>query len=159
MAQHHVDLFEGTLRSTIDPDERFDDAELDAVLAASGARDVVDLHVDGLHQAITAGATTLSGGQRQRIAIARALATRAPILVLAEPTSAVDAMTEQRIADGIRSLRHDQASDLTTVVLTSSPALLAGADRVLMVRAGRVVAEGTHHDLAQRDDYRSAVLR
>jgi putative ABC transport system ATP-binding protein len=159
VAQHHVDLFEGTLRSTIDPEERFDDAELDAVLAASGARDVVDLHVDGLHQPITAGATTLSGGQRQRIALARALATRAPILVLAEPTSAVDAMTEQRIADGIRSLRHGEASDLTTVVLTSSPALLAGADRVLMVRAGRVVAEGTHHDLAQRDDYRLAVLR
>lgn len=159
VSQHHVDLFEGTLRSTIDPDESLDDGELAEVLAASAASDVVDLHPDGLQQPLTAGAATFSGGQRQRIALARALATRAQILVLAEPTSAVDAMTEQRIAEGIQALRHPDGSELTTVVITSSPAILAGADRVLLVRGGRVVAIGTHHDLASRDDYREAVLR
>ncbi|MCD9199138.1 ABC transporter transmembrane domain-containing protein [Aeromicrobium wangtongii] len=159
VSQHHVDLFEGTLRSTIDPDDHLDEASLAAVLEASAAGDVVGLHPDGLLQPITDGAATFSGGQRQRIALARALATRAPLLVLAEPTSAVDAMTEQRIADGIRALRHPDGSDLTTVVITSSPALLAAADRVLLVHAGRIVAAGTHHDLAQRNDYRDAVLR
>jgi putative ABC transport system ATP-binding protein len=159
VSQHHVDLFEGTLRSAIDPDDAVDDAQLAAVLVASGAADVVDLHPDGLQQPITSGGTTFSGGQRQRIALARALATGAPILVLAEPTSAVDAMTEQRIADGIQALRHSGTSDLTTVVLTSSPALLAAADRVVMVREGRVVAEGTHHELAGDDEYRRTVLR
>jgi putative ABC transport system ATP-binding protein len=159
VSQHHVDLFEGTLRSAIDPDDSLDDTALASVLAASGVADVVDLHPDGLQQPITAGATTFSGGQRQRIALARALATRAPILVLAEPTSAVDAMTEQRIADGVRALRHDDGSDLTTVVLTSSPALLASADRVLVLKHGRIVAEGTHHELAHDDDYRRTVLR
>ncbi|MET1038187.1 MAG: ABC transporter ATP-binding protein [Aeromicrobium sp.] len=159
VSRHHVDLFEGSLRSTIDPDAVFDDTELADILAASGAADVVDLHPDGLQQPVTAGATTFSGGQRQRIALARALATRAPILVLAEPTSAVDAMTEQRIADGIRALRHGDSADLTTIILTSSPALLASADRVLVLRAGRVVAEGTHHELAHDDDYRRTVLR
>ncbi len=159
VSQHHVDLFEGTLRSTIDPDGTLVDDELSDVLRASAASDVVDLHPDGLQQPITAGGTTFSGGQRQRIALARALATRAPILVLAEPTSAVDAMTEQRIADGVKAIRHPAGSDLTTVVITSSPAILAGADRVLMIRAGRVVAAGTHHELVQRADYQEAVLR
>jgi len=159
VSRHHVDLFEGTLRSTIDPDERLDDDELGEVLAASAAGDVVALHPDGLQQPVTAGAATFSGGQRQRISLARALATRAPVLVLAEPTSAVDAMTEQRIADGIVALRHRAGSPLSTVVITSSPAILAGADRVVLVRAGRVVATGTHHELARRDDYREAVLR
>ena len=159
VSQHRVDLFEGTLRSTIDPDDTLDHEALDEILAASAASDVVDLHPDGLEQPITAGAATFSGGQRQRIALARALATRAPILVLAEPTSAVDAMTEQRIADGIRALRHPDGSDLVTIVITSSPAILASADRVLMITGGRVLASGTHHELSQHDDYREAVLR
>ncbi|KAA1373695.1 ABC transporter ATP-binding protein [Aeromicrobium fastidiosum] len=159
VSQHHVDLFEGTLRTTIDPDDVLDDDQLAAILEASAASDVVDLHPEGLRQPISAGGATFSGGQRQRIALARAMATRAPILVLAEPTSAVDAMTEQRIADGIRSLRHPEGSSLSTLVITSSPALLASADRVVMISDGRVVATGTHHDLAQRDDYREAVLR
>lgn len=159
VSQHHVDLFEGTLRSTIDPDGTLDDTALRTVLEASAASDVVALHPDGLDQPVTAGAATFSGGQRQRIALARALATRAPILVLAEPTSAVDAMTEQRIANGIRSLRHTETSDLATVVITSSPAILASASRVLMIMDGRIVAHGTHHELAERDDYQRAVLR
>ena len=159
VSQHHVDLFEGTLRSTVDPDDELDDEALGEILAASAASDVVDLHPDGLQQPITAGAATFSGGQRQRIALARALATHAPILVLAEPTSAVDAMTEQRIADGIQALRHPKGSELATLIITSSPAILASADRVLMISAGRIVASGTHHELARRDDYRQAVLR
>nr|WP_254450923.1 ABC transporter ATP-binding protein [Aeromicrobium stalagmiti] len=159
VSQHHVDLFEGTLRSAIDPDAALDEAELDEVLSASAAGDVVALHPDGLQQPVTAGAATFSGGQRQRIALARALATRAPILVLQDPTSAVDAMTEQRIADGVRRLRHHTGSERTTVVITSSPAILAVADRVLMIGEGRLLASGTHHGLALRDDYRETVLR
>jgi len=159
VSQHHVDLFEGSLQSAIDPDDALDRHAIEEILAASAASDVVDLHPDGLQQPITAGGATFSGGQRQRIALARALATRAPILVLAEPTSAVDAMTEQRIADGIRTLRHTGDSDLVTIVITSSPAILASADRILMIADGRVVASGTHHELSQHDAYRQAVLR
>jgi putative ABC transport system ATP-binding protein len=104
---------------------------------------------------ITERGQTLSGGQRQRIALARALAADRQILVLHEPTTAVDTVTEARIAAGIRELR----AGLTTVVVTSSPALLATTDRVAVVESGAVTASGTHAELI-RDHaaYRATVL-
>jgi len=157
VAPHRADLFEGTLRSNIDPWEGLDDRALERVLVASAADDVVGLRPGGLDEVVTPDGATYSGGQRQRIAVARALAADAPVLVLHDPTTAVDSVTEQRIARGIRQLRGD--GTLTTWLLTSSPALLEQSDRVVFVRGGSVVAEGTHRDLLGDPDYRSVVLR
>jgi putative ABC transport system ATP-binding protein len=78
------------------------------------------------------------------------------VLVLHDPTTAVDAVTEHAIARGIRTLR----DGLTTVLITSSPALLAAADRIVVLGDGVVAAEGDHATLgATREDYRAAVLR
>ena len=77
--------------------------------------------------------------------------------MLHDPTTSVDAVTEQAIAEGIRNLR---AGRRTTVVVTSSPALLAAADRVVLVADGRVRAEGTHRELVDgHGDYRQRVMR
>jgi putative ABC transport system ATP-binding protein len=154
--RHHVDVFEGTLRSNIGAGP---DTDLAAVLEASAVTDVVGLYDDGLDHPTSADGGTLSGGQRQRLALARALAADPPVLVLHHPTTAVDAVTEQQIAAGIRRLRHAPGSERSTLVMTTSPALLAQADRVLVVSGGRVVAEGTHRDLVAREDYAAAVLR
>lgn len=153
---HHTEIFEGTLREVVDPGATLDADELAAVLQASAADDVVALHPDGLDRIVRAGGTTLSGGQRQRLALARALAVRAPLLVLQDPTSAVDSVTEQAIADGLRALR---APIGATVLITSSPALLQQADRVLLLRDGRIMRSGTHAELTTHPDYRAAVLR
>ncbi len=75
------------------------------------------------------GGLQLSGGQRQRVALARALATDAPVLVLCEPTSSIDSVTEAAVAEGIRAARAGRP----TLLLTTSPALLAMADRVVRV--------------------------
>ena len=105
---------------------------------------------------ITERGRSLSGGQRQRLALARSLVTDPEVLVLDEPTSAVDAHTEARIADGLREIRTGR----TTVVLTSSPLLLDRADQVVFLQEGKVVAEATHRELLHSHPaYRAVVTR
>ncbi len=159
VADHHVDLFEGSLRSNLDPTEALDADQVAAVLEASAAVDIVTTSEHGLDEPVAVHGTTLSGGQRQRLGLARALAADPPVLVLHDPTTAVDAVTEQRIADGLHGLRHADGARRTTLVITSSPALLARADLVVHLRHGQVVATGRHEDLVSDDGYREAVLR
>jgi putative ABC transport system ATP-binding protein len=155
---HNSDMFSGTLRSNLDADPDTDDATVLAALEASCATDVVALHSDGLEHPVVERGASLSGGQRQRWTLARALVADPEVLVLHDPTTAVDAVTEQAIADGLRRLR--RAGGRTTVVFTSSPALLAAADRVLLVVDGRVRAEGAHQELVDTHaDYRELVTR
>jgi putative ABC transport system ATP-binding protein len=146
VARHDATLFEGTIAENTGHDPE--------VLAAAAADEVVEVLPDGLHAELGERGRTLSGGQRQRIALARALAADPPVLVLHDPTTAVDAATEHRIADGLVALRAGR----TTVLVTSSPALLARCHRVLLVEGGAVVAAGSHADLADDERYREAVL-
>lgn len=159
VTDHHVDLFEGTLRSNVDPLERLDDDQVTAVLAAASATELVAVAPDGLAAHVAIDGQSLSGGQRQRLGLARALAAEAPVLVLHDPTTAIDAVTEQYVAGELRRLRHGPGSDLATLLFTSSPLLLAAADDVVWVRDGRVAARGTHDELAAHTDYCAAVLR
>ncbi|WP_370617527.1 ABC transporter transmembrane domain-containing protein [Mumia qirimensis] len=158
VASHHVDLFEGSVRFNVDPTAVAPDDRLAAALDASAAAEVVQGHPDGLDRRVRVSGA-LSGGQRQRLALARALTADRPFLVLQDPTSAVDSVTEEVIAAGIRGLRHGEGSTATTVVITSSPSVLQRADRVVLVLDGKTVAEGTHTDLLGRADYEEAVLR
>ena len=148
VAHHDAPLFEDTLTAEVASTAASPDHAEGAIDAAQAAE------VTGA-RAIGEAGRGLSGGQRQRVALARALATDAPVLVLHEPTTAVDAATEHRIAAGIRSVRAGR----TTIVVTTSPTLLAATDRVVLVDGGRVVAEGDHGTLAAGEPrYRTAVL-
>ncbi|MFI6345625.1 ABC transporter transmembrane domain-containing protein [Streptomyces sp. NPDC050560] len=155
-------LLSGTLRDLLDvpssgavPAERAlaaaqcDDVLTALVRSAHDVRDPADAH-------ITERGRSLSGGQRQRLALARSLVADPEVLVLDEPTSAVDSHTEARIADGLRALRAGR----TTVVFSSSPLVLDRADRVVLVHEGRAVASGTHQELlAAEARYRAVVTR
>lgn len=162
---HHTDLFTGTVAANVAglPAGAAvkDQAALRAALAASAADEVVAGHPDGVDRQVAERGATLSGGQRQRLALARALLAHPPILVLHDPTTAVDTVTEQAIARAVRALRHGGTGGRrTTVVVTSSPAILAVTDRVVVVDEGRVTVEGGHAELgATHDDYRKVVLR
>ncbi|WP_225821522.1 ABC transporter transmembrane domain-containing protein [Streptomyces naphthomycinicus] len=155
-------LLSGTLRELLDVPASGAVRAADA-LAAARCEDVLDALVQGSLDAgdpmdarITERGRSLSGGQRQRLALARSLITDPEVLVLDEPTSAVDSHTEARIADGLRRLR----SGRTTVVFTSSPLLLDRADRVALVHDGEVVAVGVHRELvADEPRYRAVVTR
>ena len=135
------EIFAGTLRTNIDPSGT--SRTVPEAVEASMLTDVVALHRAGLDHAVRDRGANLSGGQRQRLSLARALAADSDILVLHDPTTAVDAVTEQLVARNIAELRRGR----TTVVLTSSPALLDAADRVLVLDDGAVVAEDTHRNL------------
>ncbi|QXW01472.1 MULTISPECIES: ABC transporter ATP-binding protein [Rhodococcus] len=158
---HLTDLFGGSLGSNLAAGAGdAQSSDLGEVLAASAVADVVDSHPHGLDLEVTDRGASLSGGQRQRVALARALLTKAPVLVLHDPTTAVDAVTEASIAAGIAELRHSGTALHTTILITSSPALLAATNRVVVLDRGVVVAQGTHAELAHHDtDYRGAVLR
>ncbi|WP_431983206.1 ABC transporter transmembrane domain-containing protein [Streptomyces qinglanensis] len=130
-------------------------AQCDDVLAAL-VQGSPDAEGDPLRARITERGRSLSGGQRQRLALARSLLTDPPVLVLDEPTSAVDSHTEARIARELTALR----SGRTTVVFTSSPLLLDSADRVVFVHGARAAAAGTHRELLGSEDaYRAVVTR
>ncbi|MFE1585192.1 ABC transporter ATP-binding protein [Streptomyces sp. NPDC058737] len=148
------EIFAGTLRSNIDPTGT--SRIVPEAVEASMLTDVVALHREGLDHAVRDRGANLSGGQRQRLSLARALAADTDVLVLRDPTTAVDAVTEQLIARGVAELRRGR----TTLVITSSPALLDAADRVLVLDDGVVTAEDTHRGLLATDEqYRLAVTR
>ncbi len=128
----------------------------DAIESAS-AIDILDsLEGDGYSAEVVERGRTLSGGQRQRLALARTLFVDAPILILDDPTSAVDAHTEARIAQRLKNTRKGQ----TTVVFTNSPLLLDHTDQVALVVEGKVMTVGNHFELLkQNDDYRRLVVR
>jgi putative ABC transport system ATP-binding protein len=160
VAPHDAHVFTGTLGSNIDWTDaaRGDGPTLDEVLAASATDDVVAVHPEGLAHPVAERGASLSGGQRQRLALARALLAAPDVLVLHDPTTAVDAVTEHAIAQGIRAIR--TGARATTIVVAGSPALLAAADRVVLVVDGAVVASGTHAELVAGDGrYREAVAR
>ncbi|GGV83097.1 ABC transporter [Streptomyces gelaticus] len=148
------EIFAGTLRTNIDPSGT--SRTVPEAVEASMLTDVVALHRDGLDHAVRDRGANLSGGQRQRLSLARALAADTDVLVLHNPTTAVDAVTEQLIARNVAKSRRGR----TTVVITSSPALLDAADRVLVLDEGVITAEDTHRNLLARDaDYCLAVAR
>ncbi|GGX16827.1 multidrug ABC transporter permease [Streptomyces chryseus] len=156
-------LLSGTLAELLDVPasghvsaaDALDAAQCEDVLAAL-AQTSADRADDPMRTRITERGRSLSGGQRQRLALARSLVTDPEVLVLDEPTSAVDSHTEARVAAGVKRLR----SGRTTVVFASSPLVLDQADQVVLVHEGEVAAAGTHRELLHTDPrYRAVVTR
>ncbi|WP_229073910.1 ABC transporter ATP-binding protein [Actinoplanes sp. DH11] len=153
LADNDASLFAGRLLSDLDPDGA---GTLPEALEAASATGIVDGLPDGAHTVVAERGRSFSGGQQQRLRLARALVADPEILILVEPTNAVDAHTEARIADRLRAAR----SGRTTVVCTTSPLMLSRADHVCYVESGHVVAAGPHHVLLRTTPgYARMVLR
>jgi ABC-type multidrug transport system fused ATPase/permease subunit len=149
-------LFTGSLREELDPWRLHDDQAILDMLEVASGDDILEALADGVDSEVEERGRSFSGGQRQRLTLTRALLTEADTLILVEPTSAVDAHTEARIAARLAAARRGR----TTAVMTVSPLLLDHADRVLFLQDGIVAASGTHHELLQHHPaYRAVVVR
>lgn len=126
IAPHAAQLFTGTVRENVALPGTTAGA-VDSALRAAGCTELAEVLPAGFDSPVGESGTALSGGQRQRVALARALAQRAEVLILHEPMTAVDAVTEAEVAARVREERRSGR----TIVLTRSPAFLAVADRVI----------------------------
>ena len=127
---------------------------MEVVLEVVQLRDEVMGFPEGLATVVGEKGVTLSGGQRQRLALARALISRRPYLILDAPFSSVDVATEQRILDAIRS----EYGDVTLVMTSQRVASFMKADRIYVMEAGAVRASGSHEELLKESaDYRTLI--
>lgn len=148
-------LLAGSIRELMDAAARPGAPSVGECLEAAAAGDIVEGLADGLDTELPERGRTLSGGQRQRLLLAAALRCSPDVLILDEPTSAVDAHTEAAIARRLADVRRGG----TTLVITASPLVCAAADQVVLLE--RVVrAVGPHADLLRDSaDYRRLINR
>jgi ABC-type multidrug transport system fused ATPase/permease subunit len=137
-------LFTGTIADNIRYG-RLDasDAEVESAARDANLHDFVSRLPLGYESPVHEAGATFSGGERQRIGIARALLKAAPILILDEPTSAVDAISEGAIFDTLRRLRANH----TTLVIAHRLSTVRDASRILVLDDGRLIAQGSHDEL------------
>jgi subfamily B ATP-binding cassette protein MsbA len=143
-----VFLFRGTIRDNIALGKPgAGDAEIVAAARKANAHDFILQFADGYDTNVGEQGTQLSGGQRQRVAIARALLKNAPILLLDEPTAALDSESEREVQKALDALRAGR----TTIVVAHRLQTIIGADRIFVIEAGVAVESGSHAELIARD--------
>jgi len=137
-------VLHGSVRGNIAMGRRdASEAEIAAAARAAGATEFIEALPDGYETDVGERGRLLSGGQRQRLAIARALIADAPVLVLDEPSTGLDAEAKAALMDPLRTLMRDR----TTLVISHDLLTTRDADLILVFEAGRVVERGRHEDL------------
>jgi ATP-binding cassette, subfamily B, bacterial len=147
LVSQDVYLFHGTVRENIayvTPDAPIEEVVRAAQLAQ--LHDFVASLPQGYETLVGERGVKLSGGQRQRLSIARAILKNAPILILDEATSSVDTETERAIQQSLRTI----TAGRTALIIAHRLSTLRHADRILVLRDGRVAEEGHHADLVAR---------
>ena len=141
-------VFDGTIHENIAYGRRDASREqVEAAAVAADAHEFISGFPDGYETEIGQKGRRLSGGQRQRIAIARAMIRDAPVLILDEPTTGVDAESGSRIMGPMRRLMAGR----TTIVISHNLVTVRDADRIAVLESGRIVELGSHDELISRE--------
>jgi subfamily B ATP-binding cassette protein MsbA len=141
-------LFRGTVRDNIAfgrPEAT--DEEIIAAAELANADEFITRMPLGYDSPTGDRGHTLSGGQRQRIGIARAFIRNCPMLVLDEPTAALDAESEELVIKGLERLMEGR----NVIVIAYRLSTIRGADRIIVLKDGVVAEDGTHEDLLRLD--------
>ncbi|MBM7442882.1 ABC transporter ATP-binding protein [Streptomyces sp. HB132] len=156
LADNDAYMFAGPLRSVVSGSTERSSEDVVRALHAAAAEDIVETLPDGLDSHLENQARNVSGGQRQRLQLSRALLADPAVLLLVEPTSALDAHTEATVAGWVAQHRQGR----TTLVVSTSPLVLGQADEVAYLVDGKVRATGTHGELlADQPGYAALVFR
>ncbi len=150
-------LFQGTIADNLRYGQLDDTrAQIEEAAHAAHAHEFISRLAKGYDTEIAEAGGGLSGGERQRISIARAILKNAPILILDEPTSSLDAISEEIVFAALRRLRAGR----TTIVIAHRLSTVRDADRILVLDGGRIAAQGRHDELLQTSDlYRRMCAR
>jgi subfamily B ATP-binding cassette protein MsbA len=119
------------------------DQEVEQAARAAHAHEFIARLPNGYQTEIAQAGGTLSGGERQRLSVARAILKNAPILILDEPTSSLDSISEEIVFAALRRLRAGR----TTIVIAHRLSTVRDADRILVLDGGEIAAQGRHEDL------------
>jgi ABC-type multidrug transport system fused ATPase/permease subunit len=149
-------LFASSIRDNIAyGDPQADEAAIIAAAQAANAHDFIVAQPEGYDTLLGERGGTLSGGQRQRLAIARAVLRNAPILVLDEPTAALDAGSEALVMGALERLMRGR----TTFIIAHRLSTIRNADKIIVMDQGRVLEVGSHADLLRRDGHYARLVR
>jgi subfamily B ATP-binding cassette protein MsbA len=149
-------LFRGTIHDNI-AYGRPDATEAEVIEAAklANADEFIAKMPDGYHTMVGERGLTLSGGQRQRIGIARAIVRNAPILILDEPTAALDTESEKLVIEGLERLMKGR----TVLTIAHRLSTIRGAHKIVVLKDGVVAEEGTHDELVARNGVYAELYR
>ncbi len=155
IALQEPDLFSGTVMENIryGRPEATDEEVVEAATAAQANGFITEL-ADGYDSQVQQGGSNLSGGQRQRIAIARTLLVDPAVLILDDSTSAVDLETEARIQEALAAY-----SDRTVILVAQRISTALGADEIVVLERGQIVANGTHEELLANSEVYQEIFR
>jgi ABC-type multidrug transport system fused ATPase/permease subunit len=143
---HEQFLFSMSIKDNIRLSEE-DESSLDLALAASALKKDIEVFDAGLDTVVGEKGMRVSGGQRQRIAMARAIHSGAPVLLLDDPFSAVDILTEAEMIERLKQDYKDRIVLLFTHRLTAFPY----ADNILVLESGKIIAQGNHDSLMKEE--------